>query len=139
MATVLLVDDEAHVTCVLARRLEEGGHRVLTARDGEEAWQLAQEHLPELVVTDLQMPYVNGLDFAKMLGGHPVLARTPVLMLTARGYVVAEDELARTNIRELHSKPFGVRRLTERIEAMLIEHGSGRDNDASGGELREVA
>jgi len=123
MACLLLVDDEAHVTGVLARRLEERGHEVHVARDGEEGLQLAQEHLPDLVVTDLQMPYVNGLEMAAMLRGHEALAQTPVVMLTARGYIVEPEELARTNIVETHSKPFGVRRMTDRIEELLEDRG----------------
>lgn len=138
MALVLLADDDAHVSCLIARKLEQCGHEVLVARDGEEAWQIAQESLPALVVTDLQMPYLTGIELARLLKGHAATASTPVIMLTARGYVLAPEQLAQTNIKHLESKPFGVKRLVGLIEETLAATGAGRASDRSDG-LRDVA
>lgn len=120
---ILLADDEAHITHLVARRLEREGCRVVVAQDGDEAWRLVQESPPDLVVTDLQMPYMSGIEFAILLREHEATASIPVVMLTARGYVLDEEKLARANITEMWSKPFGVRKLVERIGELLEASG----------------
>lgn len=130
---VLLADDEAHITHLVAKRLADAGYCVMVARDGEQAWEMAQENPPDLVVTDLQMPYLSGLDFAKLLRGFAPTADIPVIMLTARGYVLEQDWIDEARITELHAKPFSVRGLLERVEILLAdrtprcEQGSARD------------
>src|SRR5712671_1932349 len=68
---VLLADDEAHITCVVAEQLRKAGFSVATARDGEEALELALRLHPTLVITDLQMPRMSGLDLALRLAASP--------------------------------------------------------------------
>lgn len=128
---ILLADDEAHITHVVARRLESSGYCVEVAHDGEEAWEKAQERPPDLVVTDLQMPYISGIDLAVLLRGHEPTSRIPIIMLTARGYIMEDAQLNHARITRLLSKPFSVRRLVEQIEALL----SGADDQT----LREAA
>lgn len=118
---VLLADDEAHITHLVAKRLTDAGYAVTVASDGEQAWEAAQEHPPDLVVTDLQMPYMSGLDFAKLLRTFPPTADIPLIMLTARGYVLEPEWIDQARITELHSKPFSVRRLLERVEHLLAD------------------
>ncbi len=108
---ILLADDEAHITCVVAQKLRTAGYAVTTARDGEEAFELACKVKPALIVTDLQMPRLSGLELALRLKQTPLTAGTPMLMLTARGYIMEQDALARTNIRQVLSKPFSAREI----------------------------
>lgn len=119
MQKILLADDEAHITSLLARRLRAMGFEVVIATDGEEALEFARSHMPSLVVTDLQMPYLNGLEFTEQLRATPGLESIPVLMLTARGHVVKREEIERLGITDLHPKPFSVRKLTDRVAELL--------------------
>lgn len=106
---ILLADDEAHITCVVGQKLRSAGFAVTTARDGEEAFELACKVKPSLIVTDLQMPRLSGLELAVRLKQTPLTAQTPVLMLTARGYIMDQAALAKTNIRQVLAKPFSAR------------------------------
>ncbi|MBX3363264.1 MAG: response regulator [Phycisphaeraceae bacterium] len=118
---ILIADDEAPISHLLRERLLHAGYDVLVAQDGEEAWELAQERTPDLVITDLQMPFMSGLDLAHVLREHPPTADIPLIMLTARGYVLDPQVVASAKITELHAKPFGLRRLLDRVAALL--HG----------------
>lgn len=119
--TILLADDEAHITCVVAQKLRSAGFEVVTARDGEEAYELACQFLPALVITDLQMPRMSGLDLALKLRETESTAEMPVMMLTARGYIIAPSEAARTNIRHIMGKPFSAREVVRRVVEILGE------------------
>jgi len=72
-----------------------------------------------LIITDFQMPVMSGLEMAQQLKASPLCANVPLLMLTARGYTLDAIELARTNIREVVAKPFGVKQLMERVTSIL--------------------
>ncbi len=116
---VLLADDEPHITLVVARKLRAAGLSVITAEDGEEALELARQQTPALVVTDLQMPYMTGIDLARALKQDQATCEMPVIMLTARGYVLDPGELASTNIRFVMSKPFSAREILEKVSELL--------------------
>lgn len=109
--TILVADDEHFLTFMLAARLRDCGADVLVAANGEDALLLACEHLPDLVLTDFQMPRMSGLELAKKLKESPETADIPLIMLTARGHRVPPAELAATSIRHLISKPFSLREL----------------------------
>lgn len=137
MHRILLADDESHISHLVAQRLEQEGFAVRVARDGEEAWEMAQDEAPDLVITDLQMPHMSGLEFAVALRRHEPTAHIPVIMLTARGYVLESETLGEARISELHSKPFSVRRLVERVKVLL--NGLGAPERAGEGGLAEAA
>lgn len=121
MYRVLLADDEAHVTHLVERRLCESGYSVRVARDGEEAWAIAQEWSPQLVVTDLQMPYMNGLELSRLLRTLPETRSIPIVMLTARGYGVTSAEREEAGLVNLLPKPFSVRKLVAMIDELLLK------------------
>lgn len=123
---VLLADDEPHIICVVARKLQDAGFSVLTANDGEEALELAHQHHPDLIVTDLQMPRMSGLELAFALKGADATASIPIVMLTARGYIVEPADLARTNIKELMAKPFSARDVLSTARRLLDSAEPGR-------------
>lgn len=116
---VLVVDDEAHITHVVALKLRNAGFEVRTAADGEEALDLSREWLPDLVITDLQMPYLSGMELCARLKESPRTASVPAIMLTARGHALADNDLARTNIRLVLSKPFSPRQILQEVNAVL--------------------
>ncbi len=123
---ILLADDEPHITHLVARRLKAMGHEVRVARDGEEAWTIVQEWVPDLMITDLQMPYINGLDLITNIRQQPSLAGISVIVLTARGYVLDDQQIRQAGITALLSKPFSVRRLAAMVSDVLAEHSEPR-------------
>ena len=122
---ILLADDEPHITLVLARKLAASGYEVVCAEDGEEALDLARERVPALVVTDLQMPFMTGIELARRLKDDKPTSQTPVIMLTARGYVLDPADLGATNIRYVMSKPFSAREIVEKVVELLGGAGEG--------------
>lgn len=117
--TIVLADDEAHITHVLRLKLESRGYRVHIASDGQEAFDLVLEHRPDLVITDLQMPVWSGFDLAVHMRSDPRAAHIPIIMLTARGHTLSKEDLARTNIRHLLPKPFSAREVETLARELL--------------------
>jgi DNA-binding response OmpR family regulator len=128
---ILIVDDEAHILHVLSLKLQNAGYRVITAEDGEEAFDSATRHGPDVVITDYQMPFLNGLELCIKLKQHPRTSTTPCLMLTARGYSLGQEQITQTNIAAVISKPFSPREILTRVReltggqdpACVQEHG----------------
>ena len=83
MSLVLVADDEPAVREVLSQVVEDLGHDVIQARDGEEAWELARARRPNLVVTDHMMPRLSGLDLCRRLRGDEMLGGVPIILLSA--------------------------------------------------------
>jgi DNA-binding response OmpR family regulator len=117
--TVLIVDDERHITFLLKYKLEDIGLRVLSANNGREGFDLAKDERPSLVITDFQMPYMSGMELARAMRDEPATAEIPLIMVTARAHRVASEELVNTNIRELIQKPFSPNRLLALIGEIL--------------------
>ena len=137
-STILLVDDEDSIQKLLAYPLERDGFRVLQARDGAEALELFDGERVDLVVLDLMLPKIDGLEVCKRLrAGSDV----PIIMLTARG-----DELDKVLGLELGAddyitKPFSIREFRSRVRALLRRASGSRRRLAEGdaleaGELR---
>ncbi len=117
--TILIADDESHIVYILETKLSKAGYRVVVARNGAQALELALRESPALCITDLNMPGTDGLQFSLGLCQHPGTAQTPVIMLTGRGHTVSEDQRALTNIVHLESKPFSARHLLVLVESIL--------------------
>ena len=121
--TLVIADDEAPIRMVVGERLRSAGFTVYEAQDGEEALELVRKHMPTAIVTDLQMPYMNGLELCAALRADGRTAHIPALLLTARGHVLTDEMMARTNIKRVMSKPFGVRELLAFVQETLIPEG----------------
>jgi len=117
--TILVSDDETHVTHILALKLGAAGHHVLVARNGQDALEQATAARPDLVITDFQMPLMTGFEMAMRLKDDPATRNIPLIMLTARGHKLTQDELAQTHIVALMDKPFSVSALARQVEATL--------------------
>lgn len=118
--TIVIADDESPIRLVVGEKLRSAGFTVVEARDGEEALDLVRAHRPVAVITDLQMPYMNGLELCTALRSDPATAEIPALLLTARGHVLSDEMLSKTNIKRVMSKPFGVRDLLAYVQTGLI-------------------
>ena len=121
--TVLLVDDEAHITFMLAYKLRAKGYVVHTASSGDEGFELARKQRPDLVVTDQQMPDTNGYDMSVQLYQCSETAEIPIIMLTGLGHKVSEIERQLTNIRYLMAKPFSANELLSKVHNLLEANG----------------
>jgi DNA-binding response OmpR family regulator len=129
-STILLVDDEDSIQKLLAYPLEREGFRVLQARDGEDALRQFQSERVDLVVLDLMLPKLDGLEVCKRLRAE---SEVPIIMLTAR-----DDELDKVLGLELGAddyitKPFSIREFRSRVRALLrrasVSRQSGPDGD----------
>ncbi|MFN0010532.1 MAG: PleD family two-component system response regulator [Phycisphaerales bacterium] len=116
---VVVADDEHHIRAVVASKLRSAGLEVLEARDGAEALDLTLAHVPDLLITDLQMPLMSGLELCLRLKADQRTAALPVIMLTARGYILDQAQLDETNVRALMSKPFAAKELLRRSMEVL--------------------
>ncbi|HXH96672.1 MAG TPA: response regulator transcription factor [Gaiellaceae bacterium] len=127
-ATILLVDDEDAIQKLLTYPLEHEGFRVLQARDGEEALsRFATDHV-DLVVLDVMLPKLDGLEVCRRLRSR---SPVPIIMLTARG-----DELDKVVGLELGAddyitKPFSIREFRSRVRALLRRAALGQQQDGS--------
>ena len=117
--TILAVDDEAHILHVVSLKLQNAGFSVVTANDGEEAFEAATANPIDLVITDFQMPGMSGLDLARKLHGEPGKRSLPVMLLTAHGLALEQVELAKAGITVCLSKPFSPRDLLSKVNELL--------------------
>ncbi|MCE5186326.1 MAG: response regulator [Planctomycetaceae bacterium] len=115
----LIVDDEFHIVQVMAIKLRNNGYDVVTAENGSEAYRCACESRPDIIVTDFQMPIMSGLELIEKLRQNPQTADTPVIMLTARGFAIDEDQKQRLRIAACLSKPFSPREVLQTVEETL--------------------
>jgi two-component system phosphate regulon response regulator PhoB len=119
MARILVVEDEEDIRQILAYNLGQAGHEVLTADRGAVALDLVRNERPDLVLLDLMLPDISGLEICRHLKSDPTSREIPVIMLTARS-----EEIDRVVGFELGAddyvvKPFSVRELALRIQAVL--------------------
>ncbi len=116
---LLIVDDEAHILQVLSLKLRHCGYHITTAVDGEDALHQVKEDVPDLVITDVQMPFVNGLELAHSLHNDKNTTHIPVVVLTARGHTLATSDTDIPNVKKVISKPFSPRGIVELVEDLL--------------------
>ncbi|GAB4215922.1 MAG: response regulator transcription factor [Roseiflexaceae bacterium] len=117
--TILIVDDEPEIVTIARDYLERAGFRVLSAGEGMAALRLARAELPSLIVLDLMLPGMGGLDVARTLRGDPATRALPIIMLTA--LVEETDRLVGLELGadDYITKPFSPRELVARIKAVL--------------------
>jgi len=117
---VLLCDDEIHILRAAEFKIKRAGYDVRIAGDGEEAWELIGEQRPDIVVTDCQMPRLDGLGLVRRMRDHEATRDIPVFMLTAKGLELSHDEVKRElAVLDIISKPFSPRELLARVEDAL--------------------
>jgi two-component system, OmpR family, alkaline phosphatase synthesis response regulator PhoP len=117
--TVLVADDEVHIVQVVAIKLRNNGYTVLTASSGSEAWDILRETPCDALVTDYQMPGMTGVELIETLRAHPSTASMPVMMLTARGFAVDQEQKEKLGLACCLSKPFSPRELLASLEEAL--------------------
>jgi two-component system alkaline phosphatase synthesis response regulator PhoP len=125
---VLVVDDEIHIVHVVAIKLRNNGYEVISADNGDEAFELACKDKPDIIVTDFQMPVMTGLELVTKLRQHEETKDIPVIMLTARSFAVPKEQQEDLRISGCLSKPFSPKELLGNIEDILYQKEFVTDN-----------
>jgi len=118
-ALILVVDDEPDIRALVAINLCKAGYRVIEANSGEEALARVSQERPALVILDLMLPGLGGIDVCRRLRARPETEGIPVIMLTARTEEVDRVEGFETGADDYVTKPFSVRELVLRVGALL--------------------
>ena len=117
--TILIIEDERALVDVLTYNLKKEGFEVVSAYDGQDGLRRAQTSLPDLVLMDLMLPVIEGLEVCRQLRSGPRTKEIPILMLTARGEEVDEIVGFQMGADDYVTKPFKMKPLIQRIKALL--------------------
>ena len=127
MSRILVVEDDPHILRVISLWLSRQGHEVLEARNGVAAWEQVQEHRPEIVITDINMPGMDGLELLERLRGYEQAPRGIIVLTNRWDHREIGDDLGEWGVRVV-PKPFSPTKLAELVE-QLDEQISSRRRD----------
>jgi two-component system, OmpR family, KDP operon response regulator KdpE len=127
-ARVLVVDDEPQITRVLRTVLTNQGYQVRTAAEGEAALTNFSEWRPELVITDLYMPHMNGLELCKRIRA---MSNVPIIVLSVKGEERSKVEALDSGADDYVTKPFGMDELLARVRAALRRGAGSTEADVA--------
>lgn len=119
MSVVLAVDDSPALLALLVKCLRQTGHEVVSAKNGQEALERLQEHKPALVVTDLNMPIMSGLDFIEAARAAPEGQGIPILLLTSETASSLHDRARSVGATGWIPKPLDPPRLLALVADMI--------------------
>ena len=117
-STILVVDDEPDIVELITYNLEQHGHRVISANNGISAMELAKSQSPDLVVLDVMMPGLTGIEVAKRLRAQSETSSLPIIMLTAKSAEADELEGLGVGADDYMTKPFSMQVLIARTNAL---------------------
>ena len=118
MPTVLVIDDDPHMGVILTRILMKHGFTVKVAMDGPSGIELAKSEHPDLIILDVVMPGIDGVEVARRLRGEPACSGIPIAFLTAFAPSVGKREAKDVAVNAFISKPFVVEDLVESIKEL---------------------
>src|SRR6476620_7473222 len=119
MPKVLLVEDNEMNRDMLSRRLIRKGYEVVIAVDGAEGVALAKTHVPDLILMDISLPIIDGLEATRQIKADPLSAAIPVIALTAHAMAEDRDKALAAGCEDYDTKPIELPRLLEKIETLL--------------------
>ena len=126
---ILVADDEKDIVELIAYNLEQEGFAVYKAFDGRKAWEMVQADKPDLVILDLMMPVMPGMEVCRMIRRQAETAAIPIIMLTAKSDPVDKILGLEIGADDYITKPFHVRELIARIRAVLRRSERRPDDD----------
>jgi DNA-binding response OmpR family regulator len=126
-ATVLVIDDEKDLLELVRYNLEKEHLDVITANDGQSGLEIGLKHKPDLVLLDLMMPGMNGMEVCKQLRSDARTSRVPIIMLTAKAAETDKIVGLEMGADDYITKPFSVRELIARVRALLRRSGPGAE------------
>jgi DNA-binding response OmpR family regulator len=116
---ILVVDDEAVLVDTMAYNLEQAGYQVITAADGSSALEAARRESPDLIILDIMLPEMDGVEVCRQLRRENNTVTTPIMMLTAKGDEIDKVVGLEVGADDYVTKPFGRRELLARVRALL--------------------
>jgi CheY-like chemotaxis protein len=119
MAKILLVEDAEDNRDMLSRRLQRKGHVVVQAADGQEAVEMATRERPDLILMDVGLPVMDGLEATRRIRTHALTHSTPIIAVTAHAMLDDRDKALRAGCDDYHAKPVELPRLLAQMEALL--------------------
>jgi two-component system, NtrC family, sensor kinase len=122
MPKILVIDDDATTLFFLQRNLQKEGYDILTANNGEEGLQKAQENLPELIICDWMMPKMDGLEVCRRVKTHPHLTNSTFILLTSKREIEATVQGLDAGADEFISKPVELPELQARLRSGLRQY-----------------
>ena len=129
---ILVVEDDLDLRELISFNLQNEGHQVFEAKDGEAGIDKAREKLPDLILLDLMLPGIQGLDVCRIIKSDQEIKETPIIMVTALGL---EEDIVKgleTGADDYITKPFSIKVLIARVNAVLkrsIEVGEEKSKD----------
>jgi DNA-binding NarL/FixJ family response regulator len=138
-AQLLLVDDEPGLREAVQAYLEDSGYTVHTASNAREGWEVLQQTLPDLVISDIMMPQVDGYQFLKQLREDPRFAALPVVFLTARGMTSDRIQGYKAGCDAYISKPFDPDELVVVVNNLLERRATVTKSATGDGETPDIA
>jgi DNA-binding response OmpR family regulator len=134
---ILVVDDEPDAVELIEFNLKSAGYDVVTATDGEEALKKARSVLPQVIVLDLMLPEVDGLEVCKILRRDPRTAGIPIIMVTAKAAEIDRVLGLELGADDYVTKPFSPRELVLRVKR-LLRTGQGAEDKPDRIEFKEI-
>ena len=123
---ILIVDDEPDITELVSYNLKKAGYAVASASDGEEALARVREDRFDLIVLDLMLPGIHGMELCRILRNNEKTAQIPIIMLTAKGEETDKIRGLETGADDYMTKPFSPKELIARVKAILRRSGERR-------------
>jgi CheY-like chemotaxis protein len=125
MAKILVVEDTEDNRDMLSRRLQRKGHRVVHAADGQEAVEMATRERPDLILMDVGLPVLDGLEATRRIRAQAETQTTPIIAVTAHAMSDDRDKALQAGCDDYHPKPVELPRLLAQMEALLARAAAG--------------
>jgi CheY-like chemotaxis protein len=119
MATILVVEDNEDNRDMISRRLQRRGYMVVHAANGQEAVEMAARERPDLILMDVSLPVMDGLEATRRIRARAETRTTPIIALTAHAMSRDRDRVVRAGCDDYHAKPAELPHLLAQMEALL--------------------
>src|SRR5918911_4472702 len=126
MAIILVVEDNEEDWDMLSRRLQRRGYMVVHAADGQEAVEMAAHERPDLILMDVSLPVLDGLEATRRIRARAQTQTIPIIALTAHATSADRDRAVQAGCDDYHAKPVELPRLVAQLEALLARAARAR-------------
>ncbi len=136
---IVVADDESHITRAINMKLSKAGFDIETASDGQVAWEAIEREMPALLITDYQMPRLDGLELCRRVRADEATKDLPIVLLTAKGFELDEGEMkAEYGITKIVVKPFSPRELLKIVHETLGVTEAANETAVKRGQTPEI-
>ncbi len=135
---ILVVEDEINIVELLSFNLQKEGYRVIAALDGNTALKLVREEKPDLIILDIMLPGMDGLEICRFLKSDPETAMTPIIILSAKGEVLERVLGLEMGADDYMAKPFSPREVVARVKTQLRKKAQLTGMSAAASEKDEI-